>query len=72
MRSTLALGFVALLLPACLIGTGDITGTGDDTGGGGEGSGGGGGGGGGDGSGSGSNQPTPRVTGSTACSCVDG
>lgn len=65
MRSFLALGFVALLLPACLVGSGEITGAGDDgTGDDGTGGGGGGGGGGGDGSGSGSgsSQPTPRVS----------
>jgi hypothetical protein len=64
MRSTLALGFVALLLPACLVGTGDITGTGGDDTGGGGGGGAGGGGGEGSGEGGGNNTPTPRVTGS--------
>src|SRR5829696_6300759 len=57
----------ALLLPACIVGSGEIDGSGDDQGGGGEGGGGGGGGGGGDGSGSGSGsgvQNTPHVTAS--------
>jgi hypothetical protein len=55
---------LALLLPACIVGTGEIDGVGDDQGGGG---GGGGGGGDGDGSGSGSGsgtQNTPKITAS--------
>src|SRR5262245_33403522 len=58
----IALGFVALLLPACLVGGGGITGIGDDQTVGDDGTGGGGGG---DGSGSGSgsgNTTTPRIT----------
>lgn len=55
---------LALLLPACIVGTGEIDGVGDDQGGGG-GGGGGGGDGSGDGSGSGSGtQTTPKITAS--------
>jgi hypothetical protein len=66
MRSHLLAGFVALLLPACLVGSGDITGIGDDDGtGNGDGTGGGDGMGGGDGNGSGDGtQTTPRIQGS--------
>jgi hypothetical protein len=67
MRTLLA-GFVALLIPACIVGTGEITGTGGDDGtGGGGGTGGGDGTGGGTGGGSGSGsgtQTTPRIQGS--------
>ena len=58
----------ALLLPACIVGTGDIEGLGDDQGGDGTGGGNGGGGGDGDGSGDGSGgggtEVTPRITAS--------
>jgi hypothetical protein len=66
MRSTLLAGFVALLLPACLVGSGDITGIGDDDGTAGDdgtGGGGGTGGGDGDGTGGGGTQATPRIQG---------
>ncbi|HEX5062178.1 MAG TPA: hypothetical protein VFV99_22565, partial [Kofleriaceae bacterium] len=58
---------LALLLPACIVGSGEIDGVGDDQTGGGGGEGGGGGGGGGDGSGSGSGSDvmnTPHITAS--------
>jgi len=69
MRSTILTAVLALALPACLVGTGDITGGTDPgtQGGGGGGTGGGGGGGGGSGSGSGSGSgtsETPMVTAS--------
>lgn len=65
MRSTLLAVLVAALIPACIVGTGDVTGSGSGSnpagGGGGGGTGGGGGGGTGGGGGGGSSMPTPMV-----------
>lgn len=77
MRSHILAGVLALLLPACIVGSGEITGTGDDgtggTGGTGGGTGGGDGTGGGTGTGGGSGsgtQTTPRIAGSIDKSTV--
>jgi hypothetical protein len=61
---------LALLLPACIVGSGEIEGVGDDDQGGGGGGGGGGGDGSGSGSGSGSSTPTPKITASVDRSAI--